>query len=107
VHVLRQTYHRLGTHFGHNRDVMGLKGNLDSVHLEIVLILTEDGCTVCVERTVGSEIIMDTPMKRLVDEAEVGARLIPFRDNANLDARQVHDLWRTYHRLRNHFGYTR
>jgi hypothetical protein len=40
---------------------MGLKGKLDSVRLEIVLILTEDGCTVCVERTVGSEIILDAP----------------------------------------------
>jgi hypothetical protein len=59
VHVLRQTYHRLITHLGHNRDVMGLKGNLDSVRLEIVLILIEDGCTVCVKRTVGSEIILD------------------------------------------------
>jgi hypothetical protein len=31
-------------------------------------------------------------MKFLRDEAEVGARFIPFRDNANLDVRQVHDL---------------
>jgi hypothetical protein len=46
-------------------------------------------------------------MKLLGDEAEVGARFIPFRDNANLDARQVHDLWRTYYRLRNHFECTR
>jgi len=29
--------------------------------LEIVLILTQDRCTVCVERTMGSEIILDTP----------------------------------------------
>jgi hypothetical protein len=37
----------------------GLKCKLDSVHLEIVLILTQDGCTVCVERTTGSEILLD------------------------------------------------
>jgi hypothetical protein len=30
-----------------------------------------------------------------------------FRDSANLDARLVHGLRRTYHRLRNHFGGTR
>jgi hypothetical protein len=42
-------------------------------------------------------------MKLLGDEAEVGACFIPFRDNAKLDARQVHDLWRTYHRLRKSF----
>ena len=29
--------------------------------LEIVLILTQDRCTVCVERTIGSKIILDTP----------------------------------------------
>jgi hypothetical protein len=29
--------------------------------LEIVLILTQDRCTVCVERTIGSEIILNTP----------------------------------------------
>jgi hypothetical protein len=34
---------------------------LDSVHLEIVLILTQDRCTVCVERTTASEIVLDAP----------------------------------------------
>jgi hypothetical protein len=29
--------------------------------LEIVLILTQDGCTVYVERIVGSEIVLDAP----------------------------------------------
>ena len=28
---------------------------------EIVQILAQDRCTVCVERTIGSEIILDTP----------------------------------------------
>jgi hypothetical protein len=36
-----------------------LKWKLDLVHLEIVLILTHNGCTVCVERTAGIEIILD------------------------------------------------
>ena len=35
--------------------------NLVSVHLEIVIILMLDRCTVCAERTIGSEIIMDAP----------------------------------------------
>jgi hypothetical protein len=30
-----------------------------SVYSEIVLIRTQDRCTVCVERTIGSEIILD------------------------------------------------
>ena len=29
------------------------------VHLEIVLILMQDRCTVCAERTISSEIILD------------------------------------------------
>ena len=29
--------------------------------LDIELILTQDRCTVCVERTIGSEIILDAP----------------------------------------------
>ena len=28
---------------------------------DIVLILMQDRCTVCVKRTIGSEIILDTP----------------------------------------------
>ena len=38
-----------------------LKWKLVSVCLEIVLILTQDRCTVCVERTIGSEIVLDAP----------------------------------------------
>jgi hypothetical protein len=34
---------------------------LDSVRLEIVLILTQDRCSVCVEHTTGSEIDLDAP----------------------------------------------
>jgi hypothetical protein len=31
------------------------------VRLEIVLILTQDGCSICAECTIGMEIILDTP----------------------------------------------
>jgi hypothetical protein len=48
VHDLRQTYHRL-------------KWMLVLVYLDIVLTLTQDRCTVCAERNIGSEIILDTP----------------------------------------------
>jgi hypothetical protein len=40
---------------------MRLKGKLVWVCLEIVLILTQDRCMVCAERTIGSEIILDAP----------------------------------------------
>jgi len=35
--------------------------NLVSIHLEIVLVLVQHRCTVCVEHTIGSEIILDAP----------------------------------------------
>ena len=62
VNSLRQTYHRLRNRFRHSRwnsSVMRLKWKLISVHLQIVPILTQDRCTVCTERTIGSEIILD------------------------------------------------
>jgi hypothetical protein len=40
---------------------MSLKWMLDSVRLKIVLILTQDRSTVCAERTVGLEIVLDAP----------------------------------------------
>ena len=41
--------------------VTRLKWNLVLVLLDIVLIFMQDRCTVCVKRTIGSEIILDTP----------------------------------------------
>jgi hypothetical protein len=38
--------------------VTGLKWMLVSVHLETVLILVQDRCTVCVEHTICSEIVV-------------------------------------------------
>ena len=38
-----------------------LKCRLVLVYLEIVLILAQDRCTVCVERTIGMEIVLDAP----------------------------------------------
>jgi hypothetical protein len=57
---------------------------LDSVRLEIVLILTQDSCIVCAERTTGSAIVLDAPEG---DKAQVEARFRPFKDSANLDTR--------------------
>jgi hypothetical protein len=41
--------------------MMSLKWKLVSVYLEIVLILTQDECTVFTERTIGLEIVLDAP----------------------------------------------
>ena len=37
------------------------KWKLDSVYLEIVLILTQGRCTVYSEHTIGLDIVLDTP----------------------------------------------
>jgi hypothetical protein len=37
------------------------KWKLVSVLLEIVLILTQDVCTICAEYTIGSENVLDAP----------------------------------------------
>jgi hypothetical protein len=61
---LRRTYHRVRNHFRCTQwysEVMRFKQKLISVCLEIVLILTQDTCTVCTEHTIGSEIILDAP----------------------------------------------
>ena len=39
-----------------------LKWKLVLVHLEIVLILTQDRYTVCAEHTIGLEIILEAPV---------------------------------------------
>jgi hypothetical protein len=56
VHGLRRTYRRLRNSIGGTRWnflVMRLKWKLGSVRLEIVLLLMQDWCTVCIERTIG------------------------------------------------------
>jgi hypothetical protein len=64
VHGLRRTYHRLKNNFGRSRWnslVMWVMWNLISVCLETVLPLVQDRCTVCIEHSTGSKIILDTP----------------------------------------------
>ena len=81
--------------------------NLVSDHSEIVLVSVEDRCMVCAKRTIGSDIVFNARMVLLGDEAPVEAPFSPFGDSANLDARLVHGLLRTYHRLGNRFARTR
>jgi hypothetical protein len=131
--------------------VTKLKWKLDSDRSKIVLILTQDRCTVCAKRTIASEVVLDAPdgtlrwrgsceisfwsiwdtIGNMQDMCIVCAKhttgpeiildapdstprswsssgcLIQFLwYNANLDARYLQGLRRTYHRLRNHFGRT-
>jgi hypothetical protein len=64
VHSLRQMYHGHGNRFGHTQwytYVMYVKWKLVSVCLEIVLVLAQDRCTVCIKGTIGLKIILDAP----------------------------------------------
>ena len=45
-----------------------LNWNLISVRLETVLILTQDQCTVCVERTIDLEIVLDAAVGKLLGD---------------------------------------
>ena len=48
------------------------------IRLEIVLILTQDSCTVCVERAIGSEIIWTHPIELLGDMGHVECHFFCF-----------------------------
>ena len=54
---------------------------------DIVLTLTHDRCTVCVERTIGSKIILDAPDRLLGDMGHVESLFFPFGDSVSVGAR--------------------
>jgi hypothetical protein len=60
---------------------------LCSVHLEIVLILTQDRCTVCTKRTIGSQIVVDAPDRLISDMGRVESYFSPFGDSVSVSAR--------------------
>ena len=63
-----------------------LKWKLISALSDIVLILMQDRCTVCVERTIGSEIILDVPDELLGDVGHLESRFFPFGDTISVGA---------------------
>ena len=66
---------------------MRLKWKLDLVHLEIVLILTQDGRMVYAEPTICLEVILDTPIELLGDLGHVEYHFGPFEDSVSVGAR--------------------
>ena len=64
-----------------------LKWNLVSVHLEIVLILTQDRCMVYAEPTICLEVILETPDRTPRDVGHVESHFGPFGDSVNISAR--------------------
>jgi hypothetical protein len=65
---------------------------LCSVRLEIVLIFTQDRCTVSTGHTIGSQIVFDAPDALVSDMGHVESRFSPFGDSASVSALQVHGL---------------
>ena len=59
---------------------------LISVYLEIVLILTQDRCTVCAERTISSKINLDAPDGIVRDVGHVESCFVPFRESVSVGA---------------------
>jgi hypothetical protein len=51
------------------------------VRLEILLIFTQDRCAICVERTIGMEIVLDAP-----DIGRVESRFGLFGDSVSVGA---------------------
>jgi hypothetical protein len=102
---LWQTYHRLRNHFGRTQwysKMTRLKLKLIFIHLKVVLIMTQDGCTVCAKRTIGLEIILYAP-KLLCDVGHVKSRFGLFGDGVSVSARYN----TVCGKRRNHFGCTR
>jgi hypothetical protein len=59
----------------------------DEVEWKIVLILTQDRCTVCVDGTIGSKIVLDAPMDLLGDIGHVESCFSPLADSVIVSAR--------------------
>ena len=63
-----------------------MKWKLVLVRLEIVLILTQVRCTVCVKRTIGLEIFWTHLMELLGDVGHVKSHFGLFGDSVGIDA---------------------
>jgi hypothetical protein len=61
--------------------------NLVSICFETLLVLVEDWCMVCVERTVGLERVLEAPVETPRGRGSGGALFSPFGDSDNLHAR--------------------
>jgi hypothetical protein len=86
--------------------VIWVKWKLVLVHLDIVLISTQDRCSDWDEHTMARNSFWVYPMELFGNMGQMEARFSPFGDYVNLDSRLVHDLCQTYHALRNQFGHT-
>jgi hypothetical protein len=70
-------------------ELLGDMGQVEahSVHLETMLILAQDRCTVCAKFTRAWKSFWPHPMELLGDVGQMEACYSLFGDNVNLDAR--------------------
>ena len=96
VHCLRQTQAEK-SFWTHLMVPLGdvVKWELVLVCLEIVLILTQDRCTVCVEHTQAGKSFWTHPKELLGDVGHVEPHFFPYVDSVSVDARQVYCLRQT------------
>ena len=90
MHGLHQAYHRLRNAFARTRwnsEVTRLKWKLISVRLEILLILTQDRCTVCVDVPLAQKSFWTHLMELLGDVGHVESHFSLFGDSASVGAR--------------------
>jgi hypothetical protein len=55
--------------------------------MEIVLILMQDSCTVCAERTIGSKIVLDAPDGSPGDIGHVESHFNPFGESVTVSGK--------------------
>ena len=67
--------------------MMRVMSDLASFHLETVLVLVQDRCTLCAKRPEAQKSFCTHSMVPLGDEAQVEAHFGPFGHSANPDAR--------------------
>jgi hypothetical protein len=66
---------------------MTLNLKLVAVNMEIVLILTQDRCTICAKCTICLEFVLDAPDERLGDMGPVKSHFGTFGDSVSVSAR--------------------
>ena len=70
-------------------ELLGDVGHVESHSfcLEMVLVLTQDRCTVCAKRTIGSDIVLDAPDATPRCRGSCGISFGPFGDGVSVDVR--------------------
>ena len=70
-------------------ELLGDLGHVEScsVHLEMVLVLVQDWCSICTKRTIGSDIVLDAPDGTPRFRGSCGISFGPFGNGVSVSAR--------------------